>query len=72
MEKYYNKFTKILTLPPDFNEQFKDIPDDVEQLNLPLILPKQNQNLNFEIGHMNCEDPYCPKNLHFDSFSSWF
>ena len=30
MLKYYNNITKTLTIPYEFNEELKDIPDDTE------------------------------------------
>ncbi len=30
MLKYYNNITKTLTIPCEFNEELKDIPDDIQ------------------------------------------
>ena len=62
MEKYYNKISKILKLPDDFNDEIKDIPTDVKQIILPFYY-NHNLKLNFKIGRTNCNNPHCPKNL---------
>jgi hypothetical protein len=64
LEQYYNKETRTLTLPHDFNEELCDLP-----LNIKVIVFKEDYNkyqpsqFNKPVGHQECEDINCPRNL---------
>jgi hypothetical protein len=64
LEQYYKKETNTLTLPYYFNEQLCDLP-----LNIKVIVFEEDYNkyqpsqFNKPVGHQECEDINCPRNL---------
>jgi hypothetical protein len=68
MLKYYNNTTKTLTIPHDFNEKLKDIPDDTK-----IIIFSQNYK-KLEISSFNQEikENILPNSLHTLTFGITF
>ena len=68
MLKYYNNTTKTLTIPYDFNEVLKDIPDDTEII----IFDEDNENEKNSKFNQEIKENILPGNLHTLTFGICF
>ena len=64
LEEYYNKETKTLSIPWNFNEELTDLPFDTKIIIFEEDLSTvQYSKFNHKVGHQGCEDVNCPRNL---------
>ena len=64
MLKYYNNITKTLTIPYNFNEELKDIPDDTEII----IFDEDRKNNKYSKFNQKIKENVLPDSLHTLSF----
>ena len=60
MLKYYNNITKTLTIPCEFNEVLKDIPDDTEII----IFDEDYKNNKYSNFNQEIKENVLPDSLH--------
>jgi hypothetical protein len=64
LEQYYNKKTRTLRLPHDFNEELCDLPPNTKIITFEDSYNKNKISIfNKQVGHKECEDSSCPRNL---------
>ena len=68
MLKYYNNITKTLTIPCEFNEELKDIPDDAQII----IFDEDWKNIEYSEFNQKIKENVLPDNLHTLSFGWHF
>jgi hypothetical protein len=67
MLQYYNNITKTLTIPYEFNEELKDIPDDTEII----IFDEDTKYYKYSKFNQEIKENVLPNNLHTLTFG-WF
>ena len=68
MLKYYNNITKTLTIPYDFNEELKDIPNDTKII----IFDENYKNKEFSKFNQEIKENVLPVSLHTLIFGHTF
>jgi len=68
MLQYYNNITKTLTIPSDFNQELKDIPDDTEII----IFDEDFKNDKYSIFNQKIKENVLPDSLHTIKFGFSF
>ena len=68
MLKYYNYTTKTLTIPCEFNEELKDIPDETKII----IFDEYHKNMKYSRFNQEIKENVLPGNLHTLILSYWF
>jgi hypothetical protein len=68
MLQYYNNITKTLTIPCEFNEELKDIPNDTEII----IFDEDFKNYKYSKFNQEIKENVLPDSLHTLTFGSEF
>jgi len=68
MLQYYNNITKTLTIPYEFNEVLKDIPDDTEII----IFDEDLKNMKYSEFNQEIKENVLPDSLHTLTFGVHF
>jgi hypothetical protein len=64
LSKYYNSSAKTITVPKNFNNKLVNLPIDLKILIFEENLEEIDYSqFNKNIGHVNCYDDSCPRNL---------
>jgi hypothetical protein len=68
MLQYYNNITKTLTIPYEFNDELKDIPDDAQII----IFDEDWKNIEYSKFNQKIKENVLPDNLHTLTFGDAF